>query len=220
MDQDELDSALQRALLDLGKTVGGGGIDPGHQLEVEHQKAAFGMPLQKRLDVLIKAVGRAEEQIALEVEAEDAAAVGGEHRLGLSRTVERASILGAVKTVLDGIDARGAERKGGAADDDAKQNPGNHPPLHDHGNDHEQRHIFDDREAPPRLNDPFVKRVGAEIEQQSPEYEFGYVAEQGRRKQQHQERDCRGRDAREWPGAAAVEIEHGAANGNASGITA
>src|SRR5581483_8437877 len=200
MHQHELDAALLSALLDLGKTVGCGGIDPGNELEVEHQKATFGMPLQKRLDVLIKAVGRAEEQIALQVEAEDAAAMRGEHRLGLPRTVERASIFGAVKTVLDGIDARSAERKGGAADDHAKQNPGNNPPLHDHDNDHEQRHILDDREAPPRLNDPFVKRVGAEIEQQSPEYEFGYVPEQSRCKQQHQERDCRGRDAREWTG--------------------
>ena len=73
------------------------------------------MKHEKRLDVLVKPVGRTEEQVALQVEALDLAAVRGKHRLIVARAVERTAIFRAVKTVLDGIDARGAQREGGAA---------------------------------------------------------------------------------------------------------
>jgi hypothetical protein len=61
--------------LDLGEAVGGRRIDARHQLEVEDEIAALGMTAQQRLDVQIEPVGRAEEQIALQVKALDFAAM-------------------------------------------------------------------------------------------------------------------------------------------------
>ena len=167
--------------LDLRETVGGGRIDAGDELEVEHQKAAFRMPRQQRLDVLVEPVGRAEEQIALQVQALDLAAMRGQHRLIVARAVQRTAIFRAVETELDGIDARGAERKGRAADHDADQDAGDEAPLQDDDDDREQRQIFGQRQPPPRLDDPFVQLVGAEIDQEAAEHEFRHVAEQHRR---------------------------------------
>ncbi len=81
MHQHQSDAAVMGGPLDLGETVGRRGIDAGDQLEVEHQKAAFRMARQQRLDVLVKPVGRAEEQIALQVQALDLAAMRRQHRL-------------------------------------------------------------------------------------------------------------------------------------------
>ena len=81
MHQQQFDAAIVGAALDLGEAVGGRRIDAGDELEVEHQIAAFRMPLQHRLDVLIEPVGRTEEQVALQVKALDLAAVLGQKRL-------------------------------------------------------------------------------------------------------------------------------------------
>ena len=67
-------------LLDLREAVRGRRIDPGHQPEIEHQEAAFRLPRQQRLDVLIEPIGRAEKQIALQGHALDLAAVFGQER--------------------------------------------------------------------------------------------------------------------------------------------
>ena len=77
MHQHQFDAAVLGGALDLRKTVGRRGIDAGDELEVEHQKAAFRMPRQQRLDVLVEPVGRAEEQIALQVQPLDLAAMRG-----------------------------------------------------------------------------------------------------------------------------------------------
>ena len=180
MHQHQPDAAVMGGALDLGETVGRRGIDAGDQLEVEHQEAAFRMPRQQRLDVLVKPVGRAEEQVALQVEALDLAAMRREHRLVVARAIERTAIFRAVETVLDGIDPRGAQREGRAADHDADQDAGDEAPLHDDDDDRQQRQIFDQRKPPPRLHDPFVELVRAEIDQEAAEHEFRHVAEQHR----------------------------------------
>ena len=59
------------------------------------------MPRQQRLDVLIEPVGGTEEQIALQVEALDLAAMRGKHRLVVARAVERTAILRAVEAEFD-----------------------------------------------------------------------------------------------------------------------
>ena len=66
--QHRSDAEIERGALDLRKAVGGRQIDAGDQLEVEHQEAAFRMPRQQRLDVLVQPVGGTEEQIALQVQ--------------------------------------------------------------------------------------------------------------------------------------------------------
>ena len=166
--------------LDLGEAVGRRGIDAGDQLEVEHQEPAFRMTLQQRLDVLVEPVGRAEEQIALQVQALDLAAMRRQHRLIVARAIQRAAIFRAVETVFDGIDPRRAQRKGRAADHDADQDAGDEAPLHDDDDDRQQRQIFGERKPPPRFDDPFVELVRAEIDQQAAEHEFRHVAEQHR----------------------------------------
>ena len=75
------------------------------------------------------------------------------------------------------------KRKGRAADHDADQDAGDETPLHDDDDDRQQRQIFDHRKPPPRLDDPFVQLVGAEIDQQAAEHEFRHVAEQRRAQQ-------------------------------------
>ena len=186
MHQHQLDAAVLGGALDLGETVGRRGIDAGDELEVEHQKPALRMVLQQRLDVLVEPVGRAEEQIALQVQALDLAAMRRQHRLIVARAVQRAAIFRAVEAVFDGIDPRRAQRKGRAADHDADQDAGNEAPLHDDDDDRQQRQIFDRRKPPPRLDDPSVQLVRAEIDQQAAENEFRHVAEQHRRHRQHQ----------------------------------
>jgi len=57
MNQHQLDAAVMRGALDLGKTVGCRRIDAGNQFEIEHQKPAFRMAREQRLDMLEKPVG-------------------------------------------------------------------------------------------------------------------------------------------------------------------
>src|ERR1700754_640163 len=108
MDQHQADAAFARGALDLRKTIRRRGIDAGHELEVERQKPAFRMAREQRLDVLVKAIGRTEEQIALQVQSLDRAAMRGKNRKLLAGAVERTAVLGAIERELDGIDARGA----------------------------------------------------------------------------------------------------------------
>src|ERR1700686_877413 len=143
MHQHKPDAEIVGGPLDLVETVGGGGIDAGDELKVEHQEAALGVARDQRLDVLVEPVGRAEEQIALQVEALDLAAMRRQHRLVVARAVQRTAIFRAVETVFDGIDARGAQRKGRAADHDADQDAGDETPLHDDDDDRQQRQVFD-----------------------------------------------------------------------------
>ena len=74
--------------LDLSKAMHGGGIDACHQTIVEDEEAGI-RPLRKQLlDLLIEAIGRAEEEIALQAHALDLAAVVGENPQFLRSTVE------------------------------------------------------------------------------------------------------------------------------------
>ena len=125
MHQHQLDAEVVRRPLDLDETIRRGGIDAGDQLEVEHQVAAFRMLRQQHLDMLVKPVGRAEEQIALQVQALDLAAMRRKHRLIVARAIERTAIFRAIETVFDGVDARRAKGKGRAADHDADQDARN-----------------------------------------------------------------------------------------------
>src|SRR6202000_2401768 len=96
--------------LDLGEAVRRRGIDPGDELEVEHQKPALRMLLQQGLDMLVELVGGAEEQVARQVQALYLAAMRFQYGWVVARTVQRAAIFRAVKAVFDGIDARCAKR--------------------------------------------------------------------------------------------------------------
>ena len=91
------------------------------------------------VQVLVETVVRAEEQIALQVEALDLAAVRRQHRLVVTRAVQRAAVFGTVEAELDGIDARRAQRKGRATDHHPDQDAGDKTPLQDDGDDHQQR---------------------------------------------------------------------------------
>ena len=101
MHQDQLDAEVMRAALDLGEAVGGRGVDAGDELEVEQQITALRALLEQLFDVLVEPVGGAEEQIALEIEAPDLAAMRQQHVLVVARAVERGAVLRAVETVLD-----------------------------------------------------------------------------------------------------------------------
>jgi hypothetical protein len=75
------------------------------------------MICQECLDALVQPVGRAEEQIALQVEALDLGAMRGKQCLILARTVERGAEFSSVEPEFDRLDVRGAQREGRAADD-------------------------------------------------------------------------------------------------------
>src|SRR4029078_3668729 len=104
MHQYQLDAQIMRGPLDLGKTVSSRRIDAGDELEIEDQETAFRMSRQKRLDALVKPVGGAKKQIALQVQALNLSPGRGEHRLIVACPVERTAIFGAVEAVFDGID--------------------------------------------------------------------------------------------------------------------
>src|ERR1700692_2974438 len=76
----EMNAAVIGGALDLGEAVCRRGIDAGDELEVEDQKPALRAVLQQRLDVLVEPVGRAEEQVALQVQALDLSAMGFQSR--------------------------------------------------------------------------------------------------------------------------------------------
>ena len=155
--------------------------------------------------MLVEPVGRAEEQVALQAQALDLAAMRRQQRQIVARAIQRAAIFRAVEAELDGIDPRRAEREGRAADHDADQDAGDEAPLHDDDDDREQRQIFDRRQPAPRIDDPLVQLVGAEIDQQAAEHEFRHVAEQHRRDREHQDRNRRDGQAGKPVGSAAVE---------------
>jgi hypothetical protein len=70
----------------------GGGIDAGNQAKVEQEEAGIG-PLRKQLlDLLVEAIGRAEEKIALQTHALDLAAVVGKNPQFLRSAVERGTV--------------------------------------------------------------------------------------------------------------------------------
>ena len=220
MHQHQADAAVMGGALDLGETVGRRRIDSGDEFEVEHQKPALRAALQQRLDVLVEPVGRAEEQVTLQVQALDFAAMRRQHRQIAARAIQRAAIFRAIEAVLDGIDSRCAQREGRAADHDTDQDAGDEAPLHDDDDDRQQRQIFDRRKPPPRLDDPSIELVRSEVDQQAAENEFRHIAEQHRRHRQHQRRDRRNGEAGQATGSAAIEVEHGTADRNAPGIAA
>ena len=55
-------------------------------------------------------------------------------------------------------------------------------------------------------DDPFVQQVGAEIDQEAAEHEFRHVAEHGRSRRQHQQRDRGGGEPGQPAGAAALKL--------------
>ena len=59
---------------------------------------------------------------------------------------------------------------------------------------------------------PFVQLIHSQIDQQAAEDEFRHVAKQRRRDGQHQRGDRGNRQAGQPPGAAAAEVEQGAAD--------
>ena len=98
--------------------------------------------------------------------------------------------------------------------------PGTKPQATMIDDDGDQRQIFELRKPLARFDDPFVQLVGAEIEQQAAEHEFGNEAEQLGRDGEHQQRQRRGGEAGQPPAAAAGEIEDRAADRAAAGIAA
>ena len=220
MHQHQMDAEVVRAALDLGEAVRRRRIDAGDELEVEQQITALRLLQQQRLDVLIEPVGRAEEQIALQVQALDLAAMGQQHFLVVARAVQRAAILRSVKAEFDRRDPRRAERKGRAADDDPDQNARHEAPLDDDDDDRQQRGVLGPGQALAQLDNPFVQLVRAQIEQEPAKHEFRHVAEQLGRIRQHQQRDGRDCQAGQPPPAAAAEIQDGAAYRDATAIAA
>src|ERR1700688_1467928 len=66
LDQDNSRAGFGGCLLDLRKALRCRRIDAGDALKVEDQETTFSLLRKQRLDVLVKPVGRTEEQIALQ----------------------------------------------------------------------------------------------------------------------------------------------------------
>src|SRR6476469_5778351 len=115
--------------LDLSEAMHGGGIDAGNQAKVEQEEAGIG-PLRKQLlDLLVEAIGRAEEKIALQTHALDLAAVVGKNPQFLRSAIERRTVFGPIEAEFDGVHPARADGEGGAADDDADQYAGDKADL-------------------------------------------------------------------------------------------
>ena len=178
-------SACGCRLLDLRKTVRRRQIDAGDETEIENQKPAIRLRRQQRLDVLIEPIGRTEEQIALQRHALNLPAVIGQQRQLVRPAVERGAVFRSVEIEFDRVHAACAQREGGATDHDADQDAGDETRINDQDGDRDQRQIFEQQQAPRRLNQPLIDQVGAEIEQKPAENIFRHIAEERRIGDQH-----------------------------------
>src|SRR6476469_5586876 len=125
--------------LDLSEAMHGGGIDAGNQAKVEQEEEGIG-PLRKQLlDLLVEAIGRAEEKIALQTHALDLAAVVGKNPQFLRSAIERRTVFGAVEAEFNGVHPARADGEGGAADDHADQYAGDKADLDDEQGNGKQR---------------------------------------------------------------------------------
>lgn len=170
--------------------------------------------------MLVEPVGRAEEDIALQAHTLDLTAIGGENCELLGPSVQRRAIFRAIEAELDRVHPAGADRKGGAADDDADQNAGDEADLKNEDRDREQRGIFEQRNSPRRVDQPLVNEMGAEIEQQTAKHEFGYVSEKAGISYQHQHRHGRHSEAGEAAAGAGHVVERGAVERDGADIAA
>ena len=159
IDQHETCAELVGGALDLGEAMHGGGIDAGNQAKVEHEEAGIGPLRKQRLHLLIEPVGRAEEQIALQAHALDLAAVVGKDGKFLRSAVERGAVFGAVEAEFDGVHPARADGEGGAADDHADQYAGDKADLDDEQGNGKQRGIFEQRNAPRRVDEPAIDQI-------------------------------------------------------------
>ena len=90
----------------------------------------------------------------------------------------RAAVVRAVEVELDRVDAAGAERKGGAADDDADQHAGDEAEVNDERGNGDQRQIFEQQQVAATNERAIDRPDGTEIEQQPAESVFRHIAEE------------------------------------------
>jgi hypothetical protein len=204
--------------LDLSKAMHGGGIDTGNQAIIKYEEAGIG-PLRKQLfDLLVEAIGRAEEEVALQAHALDLAAVVGKNSQFLRSTVERGAVFGALEAEFDGVHPAGADGEGGAADDHADQHAGDKADLDDEQGNGKQRGVFEERNAACRVNEPLLDEVEPQIEQQSAKHELGYISEEARIGGEHEPRDDCHDKAGEPSTAARRVVQGGPAQRDATDI--
>src|SRR5215813_7688688 len=91
----------------------------------------------------------------------------------------------------------------------ADQYTGDEAPLDDYHRDTSERHVFDVREIPPRIEQPSIKEVQATVEQQTAEDELRYVSEKAGAGREHETRNGRDGKSRKPTSAANLIIERG-----------
>src|SRR6516164_1871171 len=128
----------------------------------------------------------------------------GEERQLVRSAVKRAVILRTIEAELDCVDSADAQCERRKADHYADQYAGDEAPLDDYQRDTSERYVFDEREIPPRIEQPPIKQVQATVEQQSAQDEFRYVSEKAGAGREHETRD--GRDCKSRKSASAADL--------------
>src|SRR5215831_10085593 len=140
-------------------------------------------------------------------------AIFGEERQLVRSAVKRAVILRTIEAELDCVhsaDAQCERRKTGHY---ADQYTGDEAPLDDYHRDTSERHVFDVREIPPRIEQPSIKEVQATVEQQTAEDELRYVSEKAGAGREHETRNGRDGKSRKPASTPDLIIERGSAQG-------
>jgi hypothetical protein len=133
----------------------------------------------------------------------------GEERQLVGSAVERAVILRAIEAELDCVDSAYAQRERRKADHYADQYTGDEAPLDDYQRDPRERYVFDEREIPPRIEQPSIEQVEATVEQQAAQDELRYVSEKTGAGREYETRDGRDRKSRKPASTADLIIERG-----------
>src|SRR5215467_3059999 len=84
----------------------------------------------------------------------------------------------------------------------------------------QERYVFDEREIPPRIEQPSIKQVQATVEQQTAQDELRDVSKKAGAGREHETRDGRDGKSRKPAPAADLIIERGSAQGARSDISA
>jgi hypothetical protein len=110
--------------------------------------------------------------------------------------------------------------KCGAADDHPDQHAGDEARLQNEQGYGKERCVFEQGNPSRRVNQPLIDELGAEIEQERPQHEFGHVGEEAGIDGEHEHRDgCHGQ-AGQASAASGHVIERGSVQGDRAHIAA
>ena len=144
----------------------------------------------------------------------------GEERQLVRSAVKRAVILRTIEAELDCVHSAYTQCERRKAGHYADQYTGDEAPLDDYQRDPSERYVFDEREIPPRIEQPSIEQVQATVEHQAAQDELRYVSEKAGAGREYETRDGRDRKSRKAASTADLIIERGSTQRVAGDVSA